>query len=209
MAIKSKRPMMKETVGAQYYAFNVPDEDGNVDLENYEQTVKTDVVKQIGTTENGETTTVRASGKDYANFNNISSTDLAVEVVAFPQEDLARMRGETIDEGGLNSSGGVKERPYFAYGKAVKLVGGGVRWDWYPKCQLIENTDDIATSEESFSEQNDTVTIRAYEFNDKGDNKNYVDSTMTNFPEGLTEEKFFEKPIVTKEDLASAITPTA
>ena len=26
MAIKSKRPMMKETVGAQYYAFNVPDE---------------------------------------------------------------------------------------------------------------------------------------------------------------------------------------
>ena len=101
MAIKSKRPMMKETVGAQYYAFNVPDEDGNVDLENYEQTVKTDVVKQIGTTENGETTTVRASGKDYASFNNISSTDLAVEVVAFPQEDLARMRGETIDEGGL------------------------------------------------------------------------------------------------------------
>ena len=46
MAIKSKRPMMKETVGAQYYAFNVPDEDGNVDLENYEQTVKTDEKKR-------------------------------------------------------------------------------------------------------------------------------------------------------------------
>lgn len=31
---------------------------------------------------------------------------------------------------------------------------------------------------------------------------------MDNYPEGLTEEKFFEKPIVTKEDLANAITPS-
>lgn len=209
MSTKTKKPMMKETVGAQYYAFNTPDEDGNVDLTTYEETIKTEVVKKIGTTENGETTTVRASGKDYASFNQLSSTDLAVEVIAFPQEDLARMRGETIGTNGLNSSGGTKERPYFAYGKVVKLVGGGVRYDWYPKCQLIENTDDIETSEESFSEQNDTVTIRAYSFNDKGENKNYVDSTMTNFPEGLTEEKFFEKPIVTEADLDEIISPGA
>ena len=172
--MKTKRPMMKETVGAQYYACNTPDEDGNVDYTTYEDTIKTEVVKQIGTTENGETTTVRASGKDYASFNQVSSTDLEVEVVAFPQEDLARMRGENIATNGLVSSGGTKERPYFAYGKVVKLVGDGVRFDWYPKCQVIENTDDIATSEDSFSEQNDTVTIRAYAFNEKGENKNLI-----------------------------------
>ena len=209
MAIKSKRPMMKETVGAQYYAFNTPDEDGNVDYTTYEDTIKTEVVKQIGTTENGDTTTVRASGKDYASFNQVSSTDLEVEVVAFPQEDLARMRGENIATNGLVSSGGTKERPYFAYGKVVKLVGGGVRFDWYPKCQVIENTDDIATSEDSFSEQNDTVTIRAYAFNEKGENKNYVDSSITGFPEGLTEEKFFSKPIVTSADLDAVVAESA
>lgn len=207
--MKTKRPMMKETVGSQYYAFNTPDEDGNVDYTTYEDTIKTDVVKQIGTTENGETTTVRASGKDYASFNQVSSTDLEVEVVAFPQEDLARMRGENIATNGLVSSGGTKERPYFAYGKVVKLVGGGVRFDWYPKCQVIENTDDIATSEDSFSEQNDTVTIRAYAFNEKGENKNYVDSSITGFPEGLTEEKFFSKPIVTSADLDAVVAESA
>lgn len=207
--MKTKRPMMKETVGAQYYAFNTPDEDGNVDYTTYEDTIKTEVVKQIGTTENGETTTVRASGKDYASFNQVSSTDLEVEVVAFPQEDLARMRGENIATNGLVSSGGTKERPYFAYGKVVKLVGGGVRYDWYPKCQVIENTDDIATSEDSFSEQNDTVTIRAYAFNEKGENKNYVDSSITGFPEGLTEEKFFSKPIVTSADLDAVVAESA
>lgn len=207
--MKTKRPMMKETVGAQYYAFNTPDEDGNVDYTTYEDTIKTEVVKQIGTTENGEATTVRASGKDYASFNQVSSTDLEVEVVAFPQEDLARMRGENIATNGLVSSGGTKERPYFAYGKVVKLVGGGVRFDWYPKCQVIENTDDIATSEDSFSEQNDTVTIRAYAFNEKGENKNYVDSSITGFPEGLTEEKFFSKPIVTSADLDAVVAESA
>ena len=207
--MKTKRPMMKETVGAQYYAFNTPDEDGNVDYTTYEDTIKTEVVKQIGTTENGETTTVRASGKDYASFNQVSSTDLKVEVVAFPQEDLARMRGENIATNGLVSSGGTKERPYFAYGKVVKLVGGDVRFDWYPKCQVIENTDDIATSEDSFSEQNDTVTIRAYAFNEKGENKNYVDSSITGFPEGLTEEKFFSKPIVTSADLDAVVAESA
>ncbi len=209
MSIETKKPMLKETVGAQYYAFNTPDEQGNVDFENYEGTIKTEVVKSIGTTENGESTTVRASGKDYASFNSQSSIDLAVEVVAFPPDDLARMRGDNTTDDGLAQSGGTSERPYFAYGKVVKKVGGGIRYDWYPKCQLLENTDDIETSEESFSEQNDTVTIRCYAFDDKGHIKNYVDSEMKNFPKGLTEDKFFEKPIVTNEEFKALTSPAA
>ena len=72
------------------------------------------IIKYVGFEEDENVYKIKISIKNstdyYASFNNISSTDLAVEVVAFPQEDLARMRGETIDEGGLNSSGGVKER---------------------------------------------------------------------------------------------------
>ena len=119
------------------------------------------------------------------------------------------MRGETVNTNGLVSSGGTKERPYFAYGKVVKLVGGKIRMEWFPKCQLVENTDDIETSSDSFSEQNDTVKIRAYAFNDNGDVKNYVDSSRTDFPEGLTEDKFFEKPIVSADDLDKIISPGA
>lgn len=201
--MKTKRPMIKESVGSQYYAFNTPNETGEFDPTTYEPTIKTDTVKSIGTTENGESATIKASGKDYETVSQNNNIELAVEVVAFDPDDLAKMRGDTVDESGLISSGRNSKRPFFAYGKVVKKVGGGFRYDWYPKCQLVENTDDIATQEESFSEQNDTVTIRAYAFNDDGDIKNYVDSESTNFPEGLTEEEFFTKPIITAADLSA------
>ena len=54
-----KKPMRKESVGSQYYAFNVPDKNGNFDPSQYEETIKTDTVKTIGTTER----TVRADWK--------------------------------------------------------------------------------------------------------------------------------------------------
>ena len=62
--------------------------------------------------------------------------------------------------------------------------------------------------EESFEEQNDTLTIRAYAFDSTGKIiKNSVDSSSTHYPEGLTEDAFFNAPIITKEDLAKAATP--
>ena len=208
--ITSKKPMIKETVGSLYYAFNTPTEEGEFNAGTYEDPIKSDVVKNIGTTENSENTTVRASGTDYETVNQTSSIDMAVEVVAFDPSDLARMRGDdTSDTGGLMLSGAPSRRPFFAFGKVVKKVGGGVQYAWYPKCQLVENTDDIATSEDTFSEQNDTITIRAYAFDSKNQKKAYVDSETANFPEGLTEEKFFTKPILTKADLAAAVTQGA
>lgn len=206
MAITKKRPMIKQTVGDMYYAFNTMTENGEFNPGVYEETIECANVKNIGTTENAENTVVRASGQDYMTVNQESSIDMAVEVTAFNSEDLARMKGEdTSDSGGLVLGGAPSERPFFAYGKVVKKVGGGVRYEWFPKCQLIENTDDIATSEETFSEQNDTVTIRAYSFDDKENKKAYVDSEMSTYPEGLTEEGFFTKPILTAADLVAAV----
>ncbi|MBR3002853.1 MAG: phage tail protein [Clostridia bacterium] len=203
--MKSKKPMIKETVGALYLAFNTPDENGEFDSSTYEETIKSDIVKNIATTENAESTVVRASGQDYKTVNQTSSIEMAVEVVAFDPATLARMRGDdTSDSGGLMLSGAPSERPFFGFGKVVKKVGGGVQYAWYPKCQLVENTDDIATSEDTFSEQNDTITIRAYSFNNADQKKTYVDSETPNYPQGLTEEGFFTKPIINAEDLANA-----
>ncbi len=210
MSITSKRPMIKESVGALYYAFNTPTEQGEFNPSVYEETIKSEIVKNIGTTENSEATTVRASGADYLTANQISSIDMAVEVVAFDPSDLAKMRGDDAsDTGGLILSGSPSTRPFFAFGKVVKKVNGGVQYAWYPKCQLVENTDDISTSEDTFSEQNDTITIRAFSFDKNDQKKAYVDSETANFPKGLTEEKFFTKPILTKEDLVAAVTPSA
>lgn len=206
-----KRPMVKETVGALYLAHNIPTKDGEFDAKSssYEETNKSEVVKNIKTTENAETTKIRASGKDYLTANQSASVEMDVEVVAFDPTDLARMRKDIVGTAGLNRSGRTGVRPYFAFGKVVKKVGGAVEYAWYPKCQLTENTDDIETSEESLSEQNDTIKITAYAYNDEGDIRTYVNSEMSNFPEGLTEEKFFTKPILTDEDLAAANTAGA
>lgn len=209
--MQTKRPMVKETVGALYLAFNTPTKDGEFDgkSSSYEETNKSEVVKNIKTSENAETTKIRASGKDYLTANQSSSVEMDIEVVAFDPTDLAKMRKDVIGTAGLNRSGRTGVRPFFAFGKVVKKVGGAIEYAWYPKCQLTENTDDIETSEENLSEQNDTIKITAYAYNEEGDIRSYVNSEMSNFPEGLTEEKFFTKPILTDEDLAAANTAGA
>ena len=210
MSIQSKKPMVKETVGSMYYVFNTPTETGEFNPETYEEVVnKCNIVKNIGTTENAESVTVRASGQDYTTVNQNESIDMAIEVVAFDPGDLAKMRGDIIGEGGLNRSGRTATRPFFAFGKVVKKLNGKFEYAWYPKCQLVENTDDIATKEESFSEQNDTVTIKAYSFNSDDDKKTYVNNEMSNFPDGLTEDKFFTAPILKDEDLTAVVTAGA
>ena len=204
MAITTKRPKIKETVGALYLAFNVMKENGDFDPENYETTTKSETVKPINTTDNTSSTVVRASGKDYETANQTANVTNEVEVVAIDPEDLAKMRGDDVRENGLIASGAPRSRPYFGFGKVVKKRGAE-EYVWYPKCKLTENTDEVATSEEEFSEQNDTITITAYAFNDAGDISMRVNSEMTNFPEGLTEDKFFEKPILTDDDLTAAL----
>ena len=207
MSITTKKPKMKESVGALYYAFNTMTENGDFDPEAYESTVKSEVVKTINTTDNATSTTVRASGKDYETVNQSASVDNEVEVIALDPEDLSTMRGDDIHENGLILSGAPRKRPFFAFGKVVKKVGGAVEYVWYPKSQLVENTDEAATSEEEFSEQNDTVTIRSYAFDEAGNTSVRVNSEMASFPEGLTEEKFFEAPILDDAGLTAATAP--
>lgn len=204
MGIKTSKPSRKETVGAQYFCFNVPDENGDWTNKYEPDVTREATVKSVKITENAGSEPVYASGSIYDSDTNISSIDIEEEVVGITDEILAKMRGDLVDEGGLILSGGGRKRPYFAYGKVVALKGGKVRYDWYPKCKLTENSDDTSTSEEKAAEQNDTIKIKAYPFNEDGDVVAKV-ATDLNMPAGLTEEEFFTKPILTKEDLAAAV----
>ena len=200
-----KKPPIKETVGAMYYCFDIPEEDSNDFTGNYETDVtKTNVVKSISVTENGDSTDIYASGITYDSISDKTSVDSEVEIVAFPAEDLYRMRGDRVTENGAILSGASSDRPFFAYGKTVKLRNGHYRYVWYPKSKLIENTDDIATKEDSFSEQNDTVTIRHFPYDDDGNIEFKIDSTVK-IPTGLTEDKFFNKPLLKDSDLTTVI----
>ena len=139
MAIVTRKPPMKETVGAQYVCFNTGTADGSWEADYESEVEKTEVVKSVKVTENSEVADAYASGKVYDTDSTISKTDIEVQVIAFPAETLARMRGEVVDEGGLHLAGGRGTRPYFAYGKVVELRNGKKRFEWFPKCKLAEN----------------------------------------------------------------------
>ena len=204
MAIKTKRPPMKETVGAQYICFAKETEEGEFDGTYETDVEKTEVVKTVKVTVNADTGDSYASGKVYDSDTPTKSIDIETEVIAFPEDTLAKMKGDSVDAGGLILSGSSSQRPFLAYGKVVKLRHGGYRYEWYPKCKLTENSDDISTSEDKTSEQTDTIKIKAYPFDDAGNIVAKI--TESSAPEGMTEDKFFAKPILTKEDLAAALT---
>lgn len=161
-------------------------------------------MKTVKVTVNADTGDSYASGKVYDSDTPTKSIDIETEVIAFPEDTLAKMKGDSVDAGGLILSGSNSQRPFFAYGKVVKLRHGGYRYEWYPKCKLTENSDDISTSEDKTSEQTDTIKIKAYPFDDAGNIVAKI--TESSAPEGMTEDKFFAKPILTKEDLAAALT---
>ena len=106
MAIKTKRPPMKETVGAQYLCFNTMDTDGRWTSTFAEEVEKTEVVKSVKVTENGEPTDTYASGAVYDSDITTTSTDIEVEIVAFPADTLAKLRGDNVDTDGLILGGG-------------------------------------------------------------------------------------------------------
>ena len=206
MSISTKKPAIKETVGAQYVCFNKMDENNDFTTTFEDGVEKTEVVKSVKITENAETSNTYASGKVYDSDTATSTIDIETEVIAFPDDTLAKMRGDNVNEGGLILSGGNRVRPFFAYGKVVKLKGGKVRYDWYPKCKLSEYSDDTSTKEDKASEQTDTIKITAYPFNSDGDIVAKVSSDV-NFPENLTEDKFFGQVIMTQADLTKVATP--
>lgn len=190
--ITKKTPNIKQSVGAQYICFAT-----NIDTKTYSADVeKTEVVKSVETNESSEATPIYASGKLIQNVSSQGSAEISIEVIAFVAETLAKMRAETVETGGLVLSGSGTERPYFAYGKVVKLQNGKHRFEWFPKCQLTTNTDSVETSEGSFKEQNDTLTVTALPFDDFGNIKVYVQSDMATYPTWLTEDLFFSKPVL-------------
>lgn len=204
MAITTKKPSYKQTVGAQYVCFDKMDENKDWAGDFEADVIRTDTVKNIDVNDNSSSTTIYASGNPYGQEDDIASKDITVEVIAFSDQTLAKMKGDTVTESGaiISNRNGIK--PYFAYGKVVKLSHGKRRYEWFGKCQLVSNTDKTSTSTESFSEQTDTITIRAYPLNDG----TYGVSTSADveLPATVTEDTFFASPLITEDDYEALAT---
>ena len=204
MAINELRPKIKLTVGAQYICFNEGDANGDWDANEFESDVsKFPTVVQASITDEVDSYDVYASGAVYDADANVLSRTIAVTNVAFDDATIARMRGESVSSKGVILEGGNAERPWFAYGIVEVKKGGGLVLRWFPKCKLTENSDESATSTASHSDQNSTMNIKAYQYNDDG-------NTDVKAPEiaGITESAFFAAPLLTAAAVEALIPTT-
>ena len=196
MSINKQHPSTKYTVGSQYICFDSMDEQNE-----WTQTFESDVVElptviDVDIKDNTDAYDRYASGALYEADSPVTSQEITETNIAFPPMLLAKMRGEEVDEAGIVLGGGHGARPYFAYGCAIVNKDGSRELRWYPKCKLRENSDKTETSEENHKEQNDTVTIKAYGFNDNGNT--YIKAiTSEDGMAGMDEDKFFAAPVLT------------
>lgn len=204
MAITRKTPAVKLTVGSQYICMNTMDSS-----DNWTETFSSDVtelptVVSVEVTDNADSYQTYASGAVYDADTPIVTQDISEENVAFPTILLASMRGETVDADGVTMGGGFGTRPYFAYGMAINRKDGSWEYRWYPKCKLVENTDATETSEDSHKDQNESVTIRSYGFNDAGNT--YVRAiTSEAGMAAMTAAAFFAAPLLTVAAVKEAL----
>lgn len=202
MSITQKKPPVKLTVGAQYIVFNTMN--GEEWTQNFEEDVtKFPTVVNVEAADNNDSYEDYASGQIYDADTFTQYTDLTAEQIALDPQTIAKMKGYN-SSGGAYLGGGKRTRPFFAYGIPVIKKDGTKDLRWYPKCKLVENTDRTETSEASHKTQTDTLTIRAYPFNDDQDIVAGVDTGDSTYSR-ITEELFFAAPVLTLEAIAALI----
>ena len=157
----------------------------------------------------GQSVTLAGWVQKVRNLGAMTFIDLrdryGITQLAFDEATIAKMKGDTVDSG-IILSGGVKNRPFFAYGVPIIKKDQTMDMRWYPKCKLVDNSDATATSTDSHSDQTDSLTIRAYGFdNDQNQEVKVLTSETANA--GITEAAFFAAPVLTVT-AAKALRPT-
>lgn len=203
MAITEKKPSTKYTVGAQYICFNT---DADWDAASFDTDVlKLPTVVDIDVADNSDSYESYASGAVYESDTIVTYKEISVTQLAFDEATIAKMKGDTVDTG-IILSGGIKTRPFFAYGVPIIKKDKTMDMRWYPKCKLVDNSDATQTSTDSHSDQTDSLTIRAYGF-DATQNQEVKVLTGETANAGITEAAFFAAPVLTVA-AAKALRPT-
>lgn len=193
MSITEKRPSTKYTVGSQYICFNENPDWAAADFE--EDVIKLPTVVDISVSDNSDSYESYASGAVYESDTTVTYKEIGVTQLAFPEDVIAKMKGDTIDSG-IVMSGGIKTRPFFAYGVPIIKKDKTMDMRWYPKCKLVDNSDATATSTDSHSDQTDSLTIRAYGFDDD-QNQEVKVLTAETLNARITEAAYFAAPVLT------------
>lgn len=203
MAITKKHPSTKLTVGSQYICMNTMTSDYQWTSTFESDVTELPTIVSVEISDNTDAYDQYASGAIYDSDAPVTSQEISETNVAFPATLLAELRGEEVDSG-VVLGGGYGIRPYFAYGCVIVNRDGSKEFRWYPKCKLTENSDSTETSEDSHKDQNDTVTIKAYGFDEDG--HTYIKAlTGEEDMEDMTAAAFFAAPLLTIAEVKAAV----
>ena len=195
MAITKMHPPVRHTVGSQYICMNTMSAENEWTTTFASDVTELPTVIDVEISDASDAYETYASGAIYDSDSPVTSQEISETNVAFPAVLLSTLRGEEVDSGVI-LGGGYGVRPYFAYGHIILNKDGTKEFRWYPKCKLIENSDRAETSEANHKDQNSTVTIRAYGFDDDG--HTFVKAlTSEAAMEDLTAAQFFAAPLLT------------
>ena len=207
MGITKKHPPVKVTAGSQYICMNTMDSNNEWTTSFSSDVIELPTVVKVEISDNSDSYQTYASGAVYDSDTPVTYQDISEENVAFPNMLQALLRGETVDSDGVALGGGYGVRPYFAYGIAIKRKDGSWEYRWYPKCKLVENTDSTETSEDSHKDQNESLTIRAYGYNENGNT--YVRAfTGESGMATMTAAAFFASPLLSIAAVKAALPST-
>lgn len=196
MAIQTLKPYRRVGVGAQYVCFHgEPEEDGTPTFEATVDKLKT--VSTIETTEERSAQKVFASNEEYDTDVSSEPPTIAVDNVAFPPLDLARMRGNSVS-GGYITHSTFDEGEHFAYGVVFPKKSGKFTFVWYPKCKMVSNSDSAQTKDSSSpNSQARKIEIQTFTFNENGNYKiEYDYELLAAGVPPVTEAEFFATPLL-------------
>ena len=116
MAITTKKPAEKLTVGAQYICFDTAS-DGTYSGTYAEDVTCLPTVTQVEVTDTGDDFKDYASGDVYASGTRTMYKQIKTTNLAFEDALIAKMKGDVVDDtSGVIMESGYNRRPYFAYG---------------------------------------------------------------------------------------------
>ena len=205
--IKQIKPPVKLTVGSQYICLDTMDPDNQWTATFAAEVTKFPTVTTVAVTDNTDSHDSYASGAIYDSDTEVQTKDIAVTRLAFDDFILAKLKGATVSGGIIVEGKGTEVRPYFAYGIVIHRKGGILDMRWYPKCKVIENSDTTNTKGENYSDQTDTITIRAYRMSDADGIDVRINTSAEGFS-GVTEDAFFAAPICTEAAAQALVTTT-
>ena len=186
------KPTYEVTIGACYFC--MIKSRTNTEIVFKEKVIELYVVKTLGLTPNVAELNIFASGILFDTINRTANADIALGVVALPEELLAEIQGAQSENGfTFNTTNDISRE--FAFGYWGENSDGSFTMVWHPVCKLVPTEETHETSSEDISEPNRGYSVRVIPWNGLWRTKYSTAAAIKADQTPLERAHFFAQPV--------------